>query len=199
MTDRRLTFLVALMAGLSILFAWDRGWLASPTQDAAHGENNQATAKRLDMDRTAGRTATFNASQETHATVDTSPQPGASAPRGDTSINPISQLTLTRLEATRARPLFEKSRRPPVAKVIFKARPPEPEPPPPQGPPSLRLIGLAASQDQWIAVIAPDGNSAPKRLKEGDTIDGWRLEVISSTGVVVSKNGEDYPLILFSK
>lgn len=200
MTDRRLAVLVALMAVLAVVFAFDRGWLRGweENDSAVSSSENALSLESIPIADRA--TAPGNAGPVRDEKAATATELSGVGLGPASSINPIAQLSLAQLSATRSRPVFEKSRRPPEAKVVFKARPQEPEPPPPpQGPPSLRLIGLAASQDQWVAVITRIGENAPVRLKEGETIDGWRLEVVSSTGVVVSKNGVDHPLILFSR
>lgn len=69
-----------------------------------------------------------------------------------------------------------------------RAAEPAPEPAPP---PQLRL--LLYDEIQPVVKIAVEGELSP-RLTVGQSFKGWRVESISSTRVVVSKDGETISL-----
>src|SRR5579862_8527183 len=71
--------------------------------------------------------------------------------------NPLWAIPLSALAATRNRPLFTPSRRPP-APAVAAAPPPPPRPPPPPPPaviehPNLTLVGIVVGENEGVAVF----------------------------------------------
>jgi general secretion pathway protein N len=122
------------------------------------------------------------------------PDPGAK-PRGG---NPLWTVPLSALSATRDRPLFSASRRPPIVAVPIVAPPPKQEalaPPPPERP-LLTLIGTIVSPKASIAILQGSNTEAISRLRVGQENDGWRLRGISLRSIVVEKGAQSVELDL---
>jgi hypothetical protein len=106
--------------------------------------------------------------------------------------NPLWAIPLSVLSATRERPLFSSSRRPPAQAV---AAPPHPEPvslPPPPAPtpevPGLALVGAVVNADQGIAVFVDTSTRTVIRLKVGEAHLGWVLRVVLARETTLEKN-----------
>lgn len=113
--------------------------------------------------------------------------------------NPLWTIPLTRLAATRERPLFSPSRRPPPPPVVVaKAPPPPPPPPKPAEPekPQLVLVGtiLEAGGERIGLFVAPGRNGL--RLKLGDDDKGWVLRAVRPRQVVLEKGQQSVVLEL---
>jgi hypothetical protein len=101
--------------------------------------------------------------------------------------NPIRILSLAGLSATRERPLFSASRRPPA--------PPTPAvepirvavPPPPLLPPTISLVGIVSGQEGAVAVIRTAANEV-LRLRIGNGVGGWNVEDIGETRLTLSRD-----------
>jgi general secretion pathway protein N len=110
-----------------------------------------------------------------------------------TAANPLWAVPLRTLTATRERPLFSPSRRPPTP-VIAAAPAPAPRPmpvalrpAPPEEPPFL-LLGTIVSEDQKFAFLFNTNTKLVKRVKEGEQEDGWRVVVVDFRSSVVQKD-----------
>jgi hypothetical protein len=109
--------------------------------------------------------------------------------------NPLSKIPLSALSATRDRPLFSLSRRPPP-KLSALLPPPAPHPPPPPPPPPprplappLTLLGTVVSQDKRVAIFFDQSARRNTRLQEGSEEEGWHLKSIFPRSAVVEKDG----------
>jgi hypothetical protein len=109
--------------------------------------------------------------------------------------NPLSKISLSALSATRDRPLFSLSRRPPP-KLSALLPPPAPHPPPPPPPPPprplappLTLLGTVVSQDKRVAIFFDQSARRNTRLQEGSEEEGWHLKSILPRSAVVEKDG----------
>ena len=98
-----------------------------------------------------------------------------SVPRG----NPLWSLPLDRLDATRARPLFSPSRRPPAAVEV-------PPPPAPAAPvaaaparPRVTLIGTVVGVGDAYGIFLDPASNAVVRLRTGESFEGWVLRSVS--------------------
>jgi general secretion pathway protein N len=114
--------------------------------------------------------------------------------------NPLWTIPLTALAATRDRPLFSASRRPPVVPVpIVAAPPPQKEealaPPPPERP-LLTLIGTIVSPQASVAMLQGSNAEAISRLRVGQENDGWQVRGIDLRSIVVVKGGQSVKLDL---
>lgn len=87
--------------------------------------------------------------------------------------NPLWGITVESLSATRDRPLFSPSRRPPAAVAPTTSfnvtAPSEPEKPP------LDLIGIVTGSGEGYAVFVNTTTHAVIRLRTGEGHDGWVL------------------------
>ena len=89
--------------------------------------------------------------------------------------NPLWAISLRSLAATRDRPIFLPSRRPPMIAppaVVVEAVPPAPPAEPERL--QLTLLGTVGGSDSGIAV-AIDSNNVTVRLRTGEQFDGWTL------------------------
>jgi general secretion pathway protein N len=120
------------------------------------------------------------------------PDPGAKPRAG----NPLWTLPLSDLSATRDRPLFSPSRRPPIVAVPIVAPPPKQEalaPPPPERP-SLTLVGTIVGRKATIAMLQSPNTDTVLRLRVGQENDGWQVRGISLRSIVVEKGPQSVEL-----
>jgi hypothetical protein len=102
--------------------------------------------------------------------------------------NPLSRIPLNSLSATRERPLFSASRRPPApppapSASIAKSSPPaEPERPP------LTLQGTAIGKPRDIALVLDEATKGSVRLHVGEAAEGWRLRSVDRRAVTIEKD-----------
>ena len=122
------------------------------------------------------------------------PDPGAKARAG----NPLWTVPLSALSATRDRPLFSVSRRPPIVAAPIVAPPPQKEalaPPPPEQP-LLTLVGTIVGPEASVAMIQGSNGEAISRLRVGQGNDGWRVGGIGFRSIVVEKGAQSVKLDL---
>lgn len=119
--------------------------------------------------------------------------PGAAAvemPSAETlGGNPLWGIPLEVLNATRERPLFSPSRRPPMAAVIGPpvqaveaAAPAAPQL-------TLNLLGTVEGDGEGYAVLIDTTTHDVVRLKTGEGEGGWILRSVSEREVVLENNG----------
>ena len=116
--------------------------------------------------------------------------PAATAPERAQSANPLWAIPLTQLSATRDRPIFSPSRRPPPAAVAAEpaavkappVRQKEPEPP------QLALVGTITGEDEGFGIFLDQSTKAALRLKVGDDYQGWKLRAIQGREVIMEKD-----------
>jgi hypothetical protein len=123
--------------------------------------------------------------------------PRASDPGGKARAgNPLWTVPLSALPATRDRPLFSVSRRPPAVASPVAAPPPKQEalaPPPPERP-LLTLIGTIVSRAGSLAMLQGSNADAISRLRLGQENDGWRVRGIGLRSIVVEKGEQSVEL-----
>jgi general secretion pathway protein N len=113
-------------------------------------------------------------------------------PRG----NPLWAIPLRSLTATRERPLFTPSRRPP-APAVAGPPPAEPPPPPPTGPdrPQLILVGAISGDTEGIAIFLDQSTRDIVRLRTGESHpSGWTLRLVKGREAALV-NGEDVVIL----
>jgi hypothetical protein len=114
------------------------------------------------------------------------PDAGAKSRAG----NPLWTVPLSALSATRDRPLFSASRRPPIVALPIVAPPPQKQealaPPPPERP-LLTLIGTIVSPEASVAMLQGSNTEAISRLRVGQENDGWQVRGIGLRSIVVEK------------
>lgn len=102
--------------------------------------------------------------------------------------NPLWGIPVQSLHATRERPLFSPSRRPPMPPVV--AAPVEPAkvvaPPPAEA--TLNLLGIVEGSGEGYAVFINNTTHDIVRLKTGEGEDGWILRSVSGREAVLEKN-----------
>ena len=116
---------------------------------------------------------------------------GATATRG----NPLWAIPLKSLTATRERPLFSPSRRPPA---VFVAAPSGPPPPPvaPPAPPPLTLVGTAIAGSQSLAVFIDQDTKRVISLRIGEGDAGWTVRAIHGREAIVVKDRREATVAL---
>jgi hypothetical protein len=108
--------------------------------------------------------------------------------------NPLWSIPLKDLSATRDRPIFSPSRRPPVtaAPVRELVAPKKTEPDRPQ----LTLVGTVVGEQEAIGVFLDETTKAAVRLKTGEDHDGWVLQSVQAREVTFQKNRKTAVLTL---
>jgi general secretion pathway protein N len=105
--------------------------------------------------------------------------------------NPLWGIALDTLRATRERPLFTPSRRPPApAAVAPPAAPIKVAAPPPPEPdrPALELLGVVTGAGDGYAVFISTTSHAIISLRTGEGHDGWVLRSVNGREAVLEKN-----------
>jgi len=131
--------------------------------------------------------------------VDIRPQ---SPPRGgrDPHGNPLWAIPLKSLTATRERPIFVPSRRPPTPPAVAGPPPPPPARPPPPPPeperPRLALVGAIASDTEGFAIFVDERTRDVLRLRTGDNHNGWVLRSVKGREATLQKDSETIQLAL---
>jgi hypothetical protein len=114
--------------------------------------------------------------------------------------NPLWAIPLSALTATRMRPLFTPSRRPPapvVASVPVAAPRPPPAPPPAvQQHPNLTLVGTVAGENEGVAVFIDTTTRDTVRLRTGEGHSGWILQSIERRTATLQKGGQTETLAM---
>ena len=130
--------------------------------------------------------------------IDIAPREAPRANRVEPSGNPLWAIPLSGLTATRERPIFLPSRRPPAPVVAGPpAVAPAAPPPPPAAPerPQLRLVGAVIGETEAIAVFLDPANN-PVRLRTGQAHAGWLLQSVRGREAVLQKDRETAILAL---
>jgi general secretion pathway protein N len=112
--------------------------------------------------------------------------------------NPLWGIPISALDATRERPVFSASRRPPRPPVVAErvvAPPPPPKPAEPEHP-LLTLVGTAIGTPKNVAVVLDRTTKTIVRLHVGETASGWILRSVDSRTMTVEKNSQTVTLAL---
>jgi len=116
-------------------------------------------------------------------------------PRG----NPLWAVPLSALSATRERPLFSPSRRPPAPAVVAAprvpvvVRPPKPEEP---DHPLLTVVGTVSAEGGGIGIFLDQATNNVIRLKIGEDHAGWILRSVQGRGASFEKDQRTATLAL---
>jgi general secretion pathway protein N len=127
--------------------------------------------------------------------------PGEAAVRPSAALgNPLWAVTLEQLPATRDRPLFAPSRRPPprpeAPRVEITAAIPAPAPP--RQPPSVVLMGTVTDADGTWALVRAGGSEKVTHARLGDEISGWKVSEIEARRLVLSSADRSVSFALFA-
>jgi hypothetical protein len=116
------------------------------------------------------------------------------------SANPLWAIPLSALAATRNRPLFTPSRRPPAPIVANTPAPApvRPPPPPPAAPshPNLVLVGTVAGDNDSMAVFIDNATRDAVRLRTGEGHAGWVLQSVDRRTATLQKGSQSETLEL---
>jgi len=114
--------------------------------------------------------------------------------------NPLDALKLEDLSATRDRPLFTPSRRPPPPARV--EAPPAPEPVAVEekavvmGPPPFDLVGSVVGEGNAFALLRNKSTNAVIRVRSGDAAEGWRVGAIGLRTIALAREGRRETLAL---
>src|ERR1700730_8910731 len=112
--------------------------------------------------------------------------------------NPLWGISIGALDATRERPIFSASRRPPMPPVVAQrvaAALPPPKPAEPEQP-LLTLVGTAIGTPINVAVVLDRTTKTLVRLRVGEAVSGWILRSVDSRTMTVEKNSQTVTLAL---
>jgi general secretion pathway protein N len=104
--------------------------------------------------------------------------------------NPLAKIPLSAITATRDRPLFSVSRRPPAPAIEGNAQPaqaPAATAPAPPERPAVKLIGTILSPATSVVLLRDSATQAVTRLHVGEATSGWRVKTISFSSVTLEK------------
>jgi general secretion pathway protein N len=103
--------------------------------------------------------------------------------------NPLWAVPISGLTATRERPIFSASRRPPAvaAPPVEKARAPAPPKPAEPERSHLSLIGSVVGDGVAIAIFLDQTNQKIVRLRQGETHAGWELSSVLGREATLKK------------
>jgi hypothetical protein len=113
--------------------------------------------------------------------------------------NPLWGIPLRTLTATRERPLFSPSRRPPAPPVVAAPVPPRPvAAPKPVEPdhPLLTIVGTIVGESDSIGVFINQANNEVIRIHAGQDHDGWVLRAVHGREARFEKNERSSTLAL---
>ncbi len=125
------------------------------------------------------------------------PERSVSAPIPETDLTPdtFALPGVTLYQQMAERPLFMESRRPaPPA----SAEPPPPPPPEKAGPINFKVMGILATPEGRMALIA-DAKGKYKRMKVKDSLDGWHISDIKPDRLLLEQGGFKEDLSLLKK
>jgi general secretion pathway protein N len=114
--------------------------------------------------------------------------------------NPVAEIPLDRLSATRDRPLFSPSRRPAFLPQPAPAGPrieQAPRPPPVQTP-SVALFGIVVGAQGARAFIGTGPTDPVVVVRPGDDVKGWKVTAITKRSLVLSRAEMSTTFMLFS-
>jgi general secretion pathway protein N len=123
-------------------------------------------------------------------------QPAAPQPQTG---NPLWAVPLRTLSATRERPIFSPSRRPPPAAVAVVPAEPTPLAPRPAVAerPALALVGTIVGEGESIAIFYNSTTKTTIRLRLGQTDDtGWKLVAVDARTILLEKERQSVTLAL---
>jgi general secretion pathway protein N len=105
------------------------------------------------------------------------------------SANPLWAVPLSALSATRERPIFSPSRRPPAPPAVAVVSAPAPPPPKPVEPdrPLFTLVGTIVGGHGGIGVFLDQARNVV-RLKTGQDHDGWTLRAVHGREATFDKD-----------
>jgi general secretion pathway protein N len=109
--------------------------------------------------------------------------------------NPLWAIPISKLSATRDRPLFSASRRPPPPTIATAAAPPPSvEPAAPDLPP-FTLVGTIIGDADRIGIFLNETSKSTIKIRQGDADSGWTLRTIDPYSAVFEGYGRMVTLL----
>lgn len=182
---RRVTMLACLCV-LPALAGLAKAAIAPATSSEAIAENAFVvpgeTLERAPQSGSPPAAATVSPPAAATAAPSSEPAP--------TSANPLWAIPLSALTATRDRPLFSASRRPPAPAVAPVAVVPAPPPPAPTEPekPNLVLVGTIVGDANSFGIFIDQTSRTALRLKLGEQHEGWTLRSVQKREAMLVKD-----------
>jgi general secretion pathway protein N len=139
-------------------------------------------------------------SEPTTTVVEVTIQPPSSPPPAAAeralSANPLWAMPLKQFSATRERPIFLPSRRPPaprevavaVPKIVALSKEPERL--------QLLLVGTIAGDEDKFGIFVDQTTKAVIRLRVGEDFQGWKLQSVQGREVAFEKNQQSFVVAL---
>jgi hypothetical protein len=124
------------------------------------------------------------------------PRAGEGKEGGAALPSPLAAQSLDLLSATRKRPLFSPTRRPPAPPAPIVNAPEAPPPPPP--PPDVALFGIVMDGDEARAVVRTGPAQKIMRVRIGDDIGGWKVSQIEGRRLVLSRDDRIATFMMFT-
>lgn len=127
------------------------------------------------------------------------PEALPAAPERTLSANPLWEIPLVSLSATRERPIFSPLRRPAPSAVVsvpIAKAPPSPSKPPRPERPQLSLVGTIAGDEESFGIFIDPTTKAALRLKIGDDYEGWTLHAVQGREVTLKRDQQTAILTL---
>ena len=116
-----------------------------------------------------------------------------------TTGNPLWAIPVSKLSATRDRPLFSASRRartPTVAAAPAPAPPAAPAPPVAPATPPFVLVGTIIGENSRIAIFFNEALKTSTGVKEGGSDSGWILRSVAPRSAILDESGRTVTLDL---
>jgi general secretion pathway protein N len=115
---------------------------------------------------------------------------GSPPPEISTTGNPLWAIPISKLSATRDRPLFSASRRPPTPAVAAApVSAPVAAKPVAQAPP-FTLLGTIISENSRIAILFDQTSKIATGVREGERASGWILRSVESRSAVLEGSNQ---------
>jgi hypothetical protein len=118
------------------------------------------------------------------------------SPSGKPLQNPLAVHSLSELTATRERPLFSPTRRPPPPPPAVADADSTPTPAPP---PNVLFSGVVMQKKGALAIIRPDASGATMYVHVGDIVSGWKVGQIDRRHLILSLDGRSVTFTLFDR
>lgn len=174
----RLSGAVALVGNLALSDA-----LAVEANDAANSQSTEVAQAAIEIEKRAQ-----NAGAESPDVTASSTSAAEPARAG----NPLWAIPVSKLSATRDRPLFSSSRRPPPPTVAVAPEPPPPalvKPTMPAAPP-FTLVGTIIGENNRIGIFRNESSKTATRIREGERDSGWTLRSVDPRSAVLEGAGQ---------
>jgi hypothetical protein len=168
------------------------GCLAAPAEGAGSSRFDEIARASIEIEN-SGPSLTRELPAEAG-----SPAAGSPAAEPPAAGNPLWSIPISKLSATRDRPLFSSSRRPPTP-TVAAAPAPAPtavvKPATPETPP-FTLVGTIIGENSRIAILFDENSKIATGVREGDSASGWTLRSVDPRSATVEGSGRTVTLDL---